>query len=108
MFDKLKLGTNDEELDDYRDFDDEHTERGSKLDDFGVDEDEDDAEEAPPASAPGTVEAPVPVGAGESKPEAAPAPNNAELPTRTQLDTTELGERDRTPPPRPTSVPEPA
>ena len=36
MFEKPKLGLNDEELDDYRDFDDEHTERGSKLDEFGA------------------------------------------------------------------------
>ena len=30
MFDNPKLGPNDEEVDDYRDYDDEHTERGSK------------------------------------------------------------------------------
>ena len=40
MFDNSKLGLNDEELDDYRDFDDEHSEQGSKLDDFGADEDD--------------------------------------------------------------------
>src|SRR5260370_571432 len=74
MFDNAKLGLNDEEPDDYRDFDDEHSERGSKLDDFGVDEDEEDGEEAPPAApVPGTVEAPVPTVAAEPKPESAPA-----------------------------------
>src|SRR5260370_1451357 len=73
MFDKAKLGQNDEELDDYRDFDDEHSERGSKLDDFGVDEDEEDGEEAPPAApVPGTIEPPVPAVTAEPKPESAP------------------------------------
>ena len=72
MFDELRLGLNDEELDDYRDYDDEHSERGSKLDDVGVDED-DETEEViviieAPIAAPG--ESPVPV-AAESKSEAA-------------------------------------
>ena len=61
MFDNAKLGLNDEELDDYRDFDDEHSERGSKLDDVGVDDDEEDGDEARPAPpVPATVEPPVP------------------------------------------------
>ena len=68
MFEKAKLGLNDEELDDYRDFDDEHTERGSKLDDFGADEDEDDADEVAPET-PGTAETPAPA-SGEPKPAA--------------------------------------
>ena len=73
MFDNSKLGLSDEEPDDYRDFDDEHSQRGSKLDDFGVDEDEDDAEEAPPAAPPTVaVEAPAAQAPAESKPESAP------------------------------------
>ena len=75
MFDNPKLGLNDEELDDYRDFDDEHTQRGSKLDDFGVDEDEEDAEEKPGgAPLPLTAETPAAAAPAEAKPESAPPP----------------------------------
>jgi hypothetical protein len=74
VFDNSKLGLSDEEPDDYRDFDDEHSQRGSKLDDFGVDEDEEDLEELPPAAhTPVGGEAAVPAASGESKPaESAP------------------------------------
>ena len=67
MLNNPKLGPNDEEPDDYRDFDDEHSQRGSKLDDFGVDEDEEDMEEVPPAGQlPVAADAPVPAATSES------------------------------------------
>ena len=74
MFDNAKLSTNDEELDDYRDFDDEHSQRGSKLDDLGVDEDEEDAEEAPAgAPLPLAGDVPAPAAPAQSAPPKPPA-----------------------------------
>ena len=57
MIEKPKLGPNDEEVDDYRDFDDEHSERGSKLDDFAEEDEEDMDEITPetPSAAPTSV-----------------------------------------------------
>ena len=75
MFDDLRLGLNDEELDDYRDYDDEHSERGSKLDEVGADED-DETEEIIIVEASVVVPPEAPP-AAESKPEPAPPANFA-------------------------------
>ena len=51
MFLQQSFGPNDEELDDYRDFDDEHD--SAKLDEVETDEDDDEEIDEPPAAAPG-------------------------------------------------------
>ena len=75
MIEKPKLGPNDEEVDDYRDFDDEHSERGSKLDDFAEEDEEDMDEITPETPSAAPIVEPTPVGA-EVK-EAPPAPSKA-------------------------------
>ena len=53
MFDRYQLTPRDEdEMEDFRDYDDENTEVGSKLDDYGEMEDEEDDGEEPASSSP--------------------------------------------------------
>jgi len=80
MFDRYQLTPRDEdEMEDFRDYDDENTEVGSKLDDYSeMEDEEDDGEEPASSSIPGTApehQAPAAGSAGsESAPKKKPTP----------------------------------